>query len=182
MEAVQTANTPTADEIWAILERVAKSQEETARQMEEYNRRIGHTENLFGEIAEYMVAPKLCEKFRKYGYNFIKASPNGAYINDDDNQIYIEIDIMLENGDKAMLVETKAKITTERVNKHIERLEKMRKLADLTGDKRAFLGAIAGIVATKDVKEYVLKQGFYLIEPSGDSFVITPPDGNPKEC
>jgi hypothetical protein len=181
MEAVQTANTPSLEEVWATLDRVAKSQENIARQMEEYNRRIGHTENLFGEIAEYMVAPKLCEKFREYGFNFTRANPNGVYINDEDNQIYIEIDLMLENGDKAILVETKAKITTERVNKHIERLEKMRKHADLHGDKRLFLGAMAGIVASKEVKEYVLKQGFYLIEPSGDSFTITPPDGKPKE-
>ena len=29
---------------------------------------------------------------------------------------------------------------------HIERLEKMRKYADLHGDKRVFLGAVAGVV------------------------------------
>nr|AGS53708.1 hypothetical protein [uncultured bacterium contig00068] len=188
MEAVQTSNTPAADEIWAILKENAigmkelrKSQEETARQMEEYNKRIGHLDNLFGEVSEYMVAPRLYEKFRELGYNFPKVNPKGAYINDRDNQIFLEIDLMLENGDKAILVEVKTKITTERVNKHIERLEKMRKYADLHGDKRKFLGAIAGIVANDEVKNLVLKQGFYLIEPSGDSFTIIQPDGKPKE-
>jgi hypothetical protein len=88
---------------------------------------------------------------------------------------------MLENGDKAMLVEVKTKLTIERINKHIDRLEKMRKYADLHDDKRAFLGAVAGIVITDKARDYALNKGFYLIEPSGESFNITPPQGKPKE-
>jgi hypothetical protein len=60
-------------------------------------------------------------------------------------------------------------------------MEKMRKYAQLHGDKRAFLGAVAGIMVTDDVKEYALKQGFYFIEYAGDNFFITPPNGKPKE-
>jgi hypothetical protein len=181
METAQTANPPTPDEIWAILREVGRKQEETARQMEEYNKRMGHVDNLFGEITEYMVAPKLCEKFREFGLDFPRVNPNGVYVNDRDNRIFLEIDLMLENGDKAMLIEAKAKVTTERVKKHIERLEKMRTYADLHGDKRTFLGAVAGIVATDEVKKFILEQGLYLIEPSGDNFNITPPNGIPKE-
>jgi hypothetical protein len=88
---------------------------------------------------------------------------------------------MLENGDKAMLVEVKTQLTTERVNKHIERLEKMRRFADLRGDKRTFLGAVAAVVVPDEAKDYALSQGFYLIEPSGENFNITPPNGKPKE-
>jgi hypothetical protein len=88
---------------------------------------------------------------------------------------------MLENGDKAMLVEVKTKPTTEHIQEHIERLEKMRKYADLHDDKRTFLGAVAGVVMTPNVKEYALKQGFFVIEPSGDTFNITSPRGQPKE-
>jgi hypothetical protein len=60
-------------------------------------------------------------------------------------------------------------------------MEKMHKYARLHGDKRAFLGAVAGIVVTDEVKEYALKQGFYFIEYAGDNFFITPPNGKPKE-
>jgi hypothetical protein len=88
---------------------------------------------------------------------------------------------MLENGDKAMLVEIKNKLTIERIDKHIDRLEKMRKYADLYGDKRTFLGAVAGVVVTDEARDYALNQGFYLIEPSGESFNITPPQAGPKE-
>ena len=81
----------------------------------------------------------------------------------------------------AMLVEIKADLTISDINKHIERLEKMRKHADLRGDKRRFLGAVAGIVVEDAEREYALSQGFYLIEPSGENFNITPPHDKPKE-
>jgi hypothetical protein len=64
----------------------------------------------------------------------------------------IEIDVKLENGDKMMLVETKTKPTTEDVQDHVKCLEKMRIYADLHGDKRKFLGSIAGVVMTDNVK------------------------------
>jgi len=198
MEAVQTASVPSPDEIWAILREVGEMQKENAAEMKvlrenqketdrlfreskiEYDRRIGHLDNLFGEVAEYMIAPKLREKFLEFGLDFPRANRN-VVINDIKNNIGLEIDVMLENGDKAMLVEAKAKITTERINKHIERLEKMRKYADLHGDKRTFLGSIGGVVVNEEVRNYALDQGFFIIEPKGESFNITAPKGKPKE-
>ena len=95
--------------------------------------------------------------------------------------ISFEVDILLENGDKAMLLEAKTKLTIERVNKNIERLEKMRMYADLHGDNRIFLGAVAGIVVADEVKSYAINQGLYFIEYLGENFYITPPNGHPKE-
>jgi hypothetical protein len=34
---------------------------------------------------------------------------------------------------------------------------------------------------TPNEKDYALKQGFYVIEPSGETFNITPPPNKPKE-
>ena len=57
----------------------------------------------------------------------------------------------------------------------------MRVYANLHGDKRIFLGAVAGVVVTDEVKNYALSQGFYLITPAGESFNIIPPHDKPKE-
>ena len=57
----------------------------------------------------------------------------------------------------------------------------MRKYADLHGDKRSFLGAVAGVVLPDDIKKLALSNGLFVIEPSGETFKITPPNGNPKE-
>jgi hypothetical protein len=180
MEAAQTANPPTFESIMAILDRVAERQEETAKMQEETDRQIGKLGLRMGEVVEYLVAPNLREKFREFGLDFPKTN-QGTYVSDRVNDISLEIDVMLENGDKAMLVEAKTKPSTEDVQKHIERLEKMRKYADLHGDKRTFLGAVAGVVVTDNVKKYALKQGFFVIEPSGETFNIISPIGQPKE-
>ena len=157
-----------------------RQMKETDRQMKETDKRLGKLGNRMGEVIEYMVAPNLREKFRALGYDFPSVAQNSD-VSDRKNNIYLEIDIKLENGDKAMLVEVKANSTIEDVKEHIERLEKMRRYADLHGDKRTFLGAVAGVVMAGNAKEYAIKQGFFVIEPSGETFIIISPNGEPKE-
>jgi len=191
MEAVQTANPPSFESVWAALQetdRMIKELNESHKEYEqerkkdkaEFNERLGKYVNLFGDFTEYMMAPKLREKFTEFGFDFPKANRNNS-VRDKINNIFLETDAMLENGDKAMMVEIKTQLTVERINKHIERLEKMRRYADLHGDKRTFLGAVAGVVVADEVREYALHQGLYLIEPAGEDLIITPPNGKPKE-
>jgi hypothetical protein len=194
MGAVQTANPPSFESVWAILQENAQgmkelresqkelveSQKETERIVKGNAYEIGKLSKRMGEVVEYMVAPNLREKFRELGYDFPQANQN-TDVSDRKNNIFLEIDVKLEDGDKAMLVEVKTKPTTEDVQDHIKRLEKMRVYADLHGDKRTFLGAVAGVVMTDNVKEYILKQGFFVIEPSGETFNIISPNGKPKE-
>jgi hypothetical protein len=162
------------------IKETAERQRETDRQMKEYNKRFGDFTNRFGEVVEYMIAPNLREKFWEMGLEFNMANSNAGFFG-KDNKILFEVDVLLQNGDKALLVEVKTKLTIENVQEHIARLEKMRIYADLRGDRRTFLGAVAGVVMTANVKEYALGQGFYVIEPSGETFNITPPRGQPKE-
>jgi hypothetical protein len=56
-------------------------------------------------------------------------------------------------------------------------MEKVRLHADLHEDKRKYLGSVAGMVINENVREFALKNGFYVIEPSGDTFNITEPKG-----
>jgi len=187
----QDANPPSFESVWAILDRISESQEETERIVKEnalqtkkdkaeFNERLGNYIKLFGDFTEYTMAPKLREKFTEFGLDFPRTNRN-MKVKDKVNNIFLETDIMLENGDKAMLVEIKTQLTVERINKHIERLEKMRKYADLHGDKRTFLGAVAGVVVDDEAREYALNHGLYLIEPAGADLNITSPNGKPKE-
>jgi hypothetical protein len=194
MPVAQTVEHPNFDTVWAALmenreqlketeriikesqKEVAERQKETDRIVKETAKQIGKLNNRFGEIVEYMVAPNLREKFRDLGLKFHQANPNAVFYDDNNNTLF-EVDVFLQNGDKAMLVEVKTALTTDDIKDHIVRLEKMRIYADLHGDKRAFLGAVAGIVMTINVKEYALRQGFYVIEPSGETFNIIPPSG-----
>ena len=163
-------------------EEARERQKEIERQMKDTDTRLGKLGNRFGEMVEYMVMPCLLEKFRELGFVFSKAYPH-ATIEDEKNNIITEIDITLENGDKVMIVEVKSKLTTDDITDHVERMKKIRFHADLHNDKRIFLGAIAGIVMSKSEKIFALKNGFYVVEPSGETFAITVPEGvyAPKE-
>jgi hypothetical protein len=187
MGATKTANPLSFESVWAALMENREQLKETDRLVKETDRivkanahEIGKLSKRMGEVVEFMVAPNLCEKFREFGFNFSQSNQN-TVVSDRANKISFEIDVKLENYSKAMLVEVKTKPTTKDVKEHIKRLEKMRKYADLHGDKRTFLGAVAGAVMTDNVKEFVLKQGFFAIEPSGETYNIIPPDNKPKE-
>jgi len=197
MEAVQTARhpqdatPPSFETVWAALQETDRILKENAKQQKEWQREtdrivkenaveIGRLSKRMGDVVEFMVAPNLREKFKEFGFNFSQSSQK-IIVSDKENKISFEIDVFLENYSKAMLVEVKTTPTTEDVKDHVKRLDKMRKYADLRGDKRIFLGAVAGVVITDNVRKYILKQGFFVIEPSGEGFNITSPKGKPKE-
>jgi hypothetical protein len=176
-----------ADEIWAILKENAKgfaelreSQKEIDRRMKETDKRIGELGHRFGEMVEHMVLPNLLAKFNDLDLPFTKASTN-TEIADKQHGIYAEVDAFFENGINAMIVEIKNKPSIDDINDHIERMEKLRKYADLHDDKRKYFGAVAGVVFGENEKKYALKKGFYVIEPSGETFNITKPAGSPRE-
>ena len=175
------------EQVWAALmenrEQIrenSQQQKETDRQIKEIGKRFGDFTNRFGEVVEYMIAPNLQDKLYDMGLDFQTVSSNFK-VNDHKNSIHFQIDVFLQNGDTAMLVEIKTKLTISDINEHMKRMEKMRMFADLRGDTRHFLGAVAGVVIESDEREYALNNGFYLIEPSGETFNITPPHNKPKE-
>lgn len=172
----------TFEEIRAILRDVAEQQKETDRQMKETDRQMKETERKisklggrFGEMIESMVVPGLAEKFRQLGFIFEKTCRD-TEIKDTRNNIYTEIDITLENGDKVMIVEVKSKPSIGDVKDHVERMGKVRRHADYKHDKRTYLGALAGMVMPENVRDYIHKNGFYALEPAGDTFDIFPPE------
>jgi predicted RNase H-related nuclease YkuK (DUF458 family) len=170
METPQTySESPNPQTIWAILQ-------ETARITKENSIKIGKLGDCLGDMVEHLVAPDLVEKFHKLGFVFEKIYRD-TEIKDTKNNIHTEVDITLENGEKVMIIEVKNKLTTEYITEHIERMDKVRVHADLHGDKRKFIGAVAGIVMTDNERSFAFKNGFYVIEPSGETFTIKEPEG-----
>jgi hypothetical protein len=149
---------------------------ETDRQLKETGRNISKLGGRFGELVEHLVAPNLLEKFNARGFNFGRAGPNVIF-KDPQGAFITEVDILLENGDTALAVEVKAKLTIPDVREHIARMEKLRRYADEHGDKRRFVGAVAGAIIPKEVKPFAIKSGFYVVEQAGDTVKIDVPEG-----
>jgi hypothetical protein len=182
--AIQATNEQmkaTNEQIKANGEQVKAAIEQMKENDRQFNKRFGELTNRFGDMVEYMVLPNLLTKFEELGFTFTKA--NRTEIKDKQHNIFMEIDALLEDGDKVMAVEIKTKPNIDDINDHIERMEKLRAYADLRGDRRRYFGAVAGVVFSDSEKMYALKKGFYVIEPSGDTFTIIEPRGNyhPRE-
>jgi hypothetical protein len=159
-------------------EKAHKETEKTLKELQkahkETERVLGRLGIKLGDISEATLLPDLPEKFKQFGFTFQVINRNRK-ISDDEHGIYTEIDGFLENGSQVMAVEVKTTLRRDEVDYHVERMEKIRKYADLHNDKRQFFGAIAATVIDKDVRRYALKQGFYLIEPSGEDIKIEKP-------
>ena len=76
----------------------------------------------------------------------------------------------------------KAKPNKKDVDEHAARLKKIRAYYDGKGRDRIILGAIAGAVFNKNVRDYTVKNGFYVVCQSGNSVSISVPEGfKPRE-
>ncbi|MCL2067551.1 MAG: hypothetical protein FWG99_08815 [Treponema sp.] len=154
-----STETLTFEKVWAMFQ-------ETREQMKETDRQISRLGNRFGELAEHLVAPNIKEKFRDLGFKFEQISLDHS-IYDGNGRCLAEIDILLENGDIAMVVEVKAKPRENDVDEHVKRIEVLRRRADARNDRRKFQGAIAGAIMSDSVRNYAHKAGFYIVEQTG---------------
>jgi hypothetical protein len=158
-----------------------RQMKETDRKMKETDRKISSLGSRLGELVEEIIFPNILEKFNKLGYVFGKAAPRVLY--QDPRGAYVaEVDILLENGDTVLAVEVKTNLLENDVRDHLRRMEKLRLYAEGHGDKRKLLGAVAGGIASKEVKAFAVKSGFFVLEQSGDTVRISVPSGfKPRE-
>ncbi|MDR2662178.1 MAG: hypothetical protein LBC31_04195 [Treponema sp.] len=155
---------------------IEKMMDKTDRQIAKTDKQIGELGNRFGELAEHLVTPNIAEKFRALNYTFTRAGPNVEFFS-RDRKFLAEVDVWLENGDFAMAVEVKSRLRKEHVEEHIKRMGILRAYFDERQDPRKLLGAMAGAIVPVELRNYVLKKGFYVIEQSGDTVKIEAPEG-----
>jgi hypothetical protein len=121
------------------------------------------------------MTPDLPKKFKQFGFKFERII-TVKYA----EGVYAEIDALLENGTQAMVVEVKTTLRQADIDEHLIRMEKVRAYADEHGDKRQFMGAMAATITDKSTREYALKKGLFVIEPSGEDVKITKPEADPR--
>ena len=167
------------DEFDRRMEKTDQRFKETDRQIERTEQAIGRLGNRIGDIIEHMVGGEnIVEQFRALNYNVTGHSRNRIFGKGTEN--YGEIDLILEDGDVAILISVKTKLTTGDVRQHIDQLEKYRRHVDAKGhgDRYRFVGAVAGAVADQNVIDFAQKKGFYVIVQSGVAVEIIPsPEG-----
>jgi len=149
--------------------------EKADRRIEAGNKKLGALENTFGEIVEHLVSPGIEERFRELGLDFELQAKN-LRLKEGRNYL-AEIDLLLENGENIMAVEVKSKPHVNDMERHAERLARLRNYYGKLGDRRRILGAIAGAVFGIEEKQAALEAGFYVIVQSGDTMQMDIPEG-----
>jgi hypothetical protein len=134
----------------------------------------------FDQMLDDMIIPNLLVKFDELNLTFDKISKY-TRIEDSEHNIFTKVDVILDDGETEMVVETKIKPEKNDIDEHIERMEKVRKYADLYGYERKYLGAMVGIIFCDDEKTYALQNGFYVVEAYEGKFSITVPTPAPRE-
>ena len=156
-----------------------KKIEETAQQMKETDKKISALGSRIGEIIESMVKGDIVAKFQELGYEVTECSRN-KFFEHKKLGIRGEIDLFLDDGEIAVLIEVKTTLETADVRSHIERLEKYRRYTDAKSgnNKRRFIGAVAGAVATDEAVRFAQESGMYVIVQSGKAVeIVASPDG-----
>jgi hypothetical protein len=159
-------------EAWKAIRETQQAHKETEKTL---NKAIGDLSNTLGSLVEHILTPGLPQKFKKLGYSFNRIATYKFA-----EGVYAQIDGMLENGTQAVAVEVKTTLRQGDIDDHLSRMEKIRKYADEHGDKRQFMGAMAATITDESTKNYALRKGLFVIEPSGEDVKVTKPDTEPR--
>jgi hypothetical protein len=90
---------------------------------------------------------------------------------DDDGQFVAQVDILVVDGDTAIAVECKSKLSIDDVDEHLERMGMFKACwPEYAGYK--LLGGVAAMVLPEDVGLYAYRQGLFVLAQSGDSVEI----------
>jgi CRISPR/Cas system-associated exonuclease Cas4 (RecB family) len=167
----------TMSEVAESHKKLAESQRETERQMQRLEKNMGGLNNSIGEIVEMIVIPGVKEKMNAFRHTFTMASPGKEY-SDVDGSTLTQVDLLLENCDEVMVVEVKTQVSRKWVERHLKRLELLRKRERITGmTGKTMYAAVAGIGFDEEARELAANNGMYLIDIHEDSerIDVTPP-------
>ena len=193
MSSLHNPATITYEQMMALFRRtdekiaeLVESQKESERQWQqtrqdivEANQRHGKLSDRIGDLVQAMVYGGIKRLFRELGYDFDVINQK-YFFGKKELGIYGEVDLFLENGEFALLVEVKTNLSVKDVTEHQERLENFRKVADARNDKRQFIAAVGGGVVQENVKLFALKQGMFVVQQSGENIEVLAPEGKPK--
>ena len=163
------------EKVWAMFQDTDKKFQETREKMKETDRKISKLGSRIGQLIEQLTASNILEKFNCLGYEFTRVSRNHI-IEDGKGRFLAEIDLLLEDGECAMVVEVKSLLSLSDVKDHLKKLKTIREYADNHNDKRKYAGAVAGALVNKNARETALKSGMYIVEQSGDTVQIKAPE------
>jgi len=161
------------------IEMISEENREFRKSLQAANDRSDKFAHKFGTFWELMIVPNIREKFNELGFHFESVARNLEFDKPDTNgRTLAEIDILLENGDSAIVVEVKDSFKEKYLDEHLVRMKKLKTLPRFANKK--LYGAIAAGFVKDESKRQAFEHGFYVLNrPDSMNVRIEP---FPKGC
>ena len=161
------------------IDKISEENREFRKSLDAANKRSGKFDRKFGELWELMVVPHIREKFNELGFHFDSVGRDLEFDKPNTNgRTLAEVDILLENGDFAIVVEVKDSFKKRYLTEHLDRMKKLKTLPRFANKK--LYGAIAAGFIRGESKQQAFEHGFYVVNrPDSMNVEIEP---FPKGC
>ena len=169
-------------ELHADVSETSAKVSETSESVRQLNDSLGGMGGHLGEVIEFIVIPKIRPAINALGdhsFKEITARKIVETVINDRKRKLTEVDVLLFGDTEAMAVEIKTCLQTSDVDKHLERLQKLRDHeADAEIKSKTLFGAVVGAIVHDPIRAYALKKGLYVIEirEEEDKLDIEKPD------
>jgi len=154
----------TDDELKTLVASLAVSQKETDRKLDKVAKMLGGIGANQGDVAEDFFYNSLIKDNHLGSLAFDDVTKN---MSKHRGQLQEEYDIFLTNGNAIAIIEVKYKAHLEDVGKLERKFNNFKKLFPIYKDYTLY-GAMASFYFNQETKDEVLKQGYFVIESSGD--------------
>ena len=174
---IKTLSAETNKQIKTLSAETDKQIKETTEQMNRtdirINKVVGDFGNRWGKLGENLVKGSLIQRLKERGIEVERVITNAKIGS-------AEFDIIAINGAEIVVVEVKATLDPLDVQRFTKSIERFKFLWPEFKDKTVY-GAMAFLIkANRSADEIARKQGFFVIEATGDIIIQNEEDFKPK--
>lgn len=148
---------------------------EWERKNAELNKQMGFLSNRLGEVMEALASVSVRRQLKKRGHAITTVNDKVKILS-ATGETMVEIDVVLFNGGTVFLAETKTKLTSQMVDKHIARIETVAAHPQPYTHGKKIAGIVAAAVLPDAVANYAMKKGLLVVRPDNDVFSIINPE------
>ena len=148
-----------------------KKFQETDKEIKETNKNLRKLEGLFtsqwGKIIEALVRPSALRLFQERGINVTQTMQR---VEIKKGNLQREFDIILVDGDIAVVVEVKTTLKVDDINEHLDDLKNFTKIMPQYQGYKIY-GAVAYINSDEGSDRHAYREGLFVITLSGEGVV-----------
>lgn len=162
----------TLEEVWRLFRETDKKLDRLEAQVDRTSRSVDAITDRWGRFVENMVAPAAQRLFYERG---IPVHAVSHRVRGRRNGQSMEIDLLVTNDDRAVLIEVKSNLRQADVDDHLERLQRFKTIFPRYADARV-MGAVAGVEVADEVALYAYRKGLFVLVQSGETMAIANDD------